>query len=126
MSFNVLVADASQPMRKLLCRFLEAAGVSRPVESDGATEALEAFQRGKFQLVLTDLLMSGQGGMELIRAIRSRDPDVPIIVMSTEMDPGTVEEAMNAGATEFLRKPFGEEARRCLLEHCRLGPRPES
>jgi len=117
MGDQILLVDGSEPMRRLVCRFLAAAGVSHPVEAGSTDEALEKFAPGEFKLVVTDC--PGWRGLDFLRAIRRADPDVLLVVMSTDANPQRIEQAEQAGATDYLLKPFGAVARQKLLDYCR-------
>jgi len=121
MSFHILVADESPTMRRLVCRFLEAVGVGRTFESENAAETLSLLKASSFNLLIIDTQMSGLGatGVELIREIRAIQADLTLIVMTTDADEDSIHAAIEAGATEYLLKPFGVEARQRLLELCR-------
>jgi len=120
MSFRILVADESQPMRRLVCRFLEAVGIGRPIESGNASETLAQIKAEPFNVVIVDINMPSPGpsGVELISAIRAVQSEVRLVVMTTEADENFIHAAMEAGASEYLVKPFGVEARQRLLELC--------
>ncbi|WP_343630680.1 ATP-binding protein [Roseateles sp.] len=103
---RVLVADDNSDMRQYLIRIL------RPwwrieTASDGH-KALEAAQRNRPDLVLTDVMMPGLDGFGLLAAIRS-DPrlsDVPVIVLSARAGEESRIEGMEQGADDYLVKPF--------------------
>ena len=120
MAFRILVADESFPMRRLVCRFLEAVGIGRPVESEHAEETLETLAASRFELLIIDTHMpsSTLGGVELLRAIRAQHAELTLVIMTTDADEASIEAALEAGATDYLIKPFGVEARQRLLELC--------
>jgi two-component system chemotaxis response regulator CheY len=121
MSFRILVADESLTIRRLVCRFLEAVGMGRTFESEHAAETLALIKASPFNLVIIDSHMpsSALSGTELIREIRALQSDLTLIVMTTDADEDSIHAAIEAGATEYLIKPFGVEARQRLLELCR-------
>jgi two-component system chemotaxis response regulator CheY len=120
MSLRVLLIDDSAPMRRLLSRFLEAAGAGAPLEASNADQAIALFKPGGFDLVICDVNMPGRDGLEVLRDIRKRDPDVPVIIMTTEAGEDTMRRARRDGATEYLVKPFDVEARQKLLQFCQI------
>jgi two-component system chemotaxis response regulator CheY len=116
---RVLVADDSSTMRKIIIRSLQAVGISQAVEAADGNEAAALFQPGQFDLVLTDWNMPGKTGLELVQEIRSRDPNVPIIMITTEAEKGRVLQAIQAGVSDYIVKPFTAETLREKLErHC--------
>ncbi|HID78600.1 MAG TPA: response regulator [Planctomycetaceae bacterium] len=106
MSIKVLVADDSSTMRKIILRSLNAVGIDSAVEAADGDEAVTFFKPGEFQLVLTDWNMPGKSGLEVIREIRAKDARVPIIMVTTEAEKRRVLEAIQAGVTDYLIKPF--------------------
>jgi two-component system chemotaxis response regulator CheY len=93
-------------MRKILLRSLTALGVQDAIEADDGAEALEAFQRGGIDLVLTDWNMPHKSGLELIQEIRRTDGATPIIMVTAEAEKSRVLAAIQAGCTDYLVKPF--------------------
>ena len=103
---RVLIADDSSTMRSILRRSLKSLGIQDPVEATDGLQAIELFKEGSFGLVLTDWNMPGKTGLELIREIRALDQKVPIVMITTEAERGRVVEAIQAGASDYLVKPF--------------------
>lgn len=116
MSTRVLVADDSSTMRKIILRSLQAVGVSETTEASDGNEAVALFQPGSFDLVLTDWNMPGKTGLEVVGAIRAQDAKVPIIMITTEAEKGRVLQAIQAGVSDYLVKPFTAETLREKLE----------
>jgi two-component system, NtrC family, response regulator len=78
---TVLFVDDNQTLSRLSCDILRRQGY-RAIPAFSAVEALEAFERDDFDLVVTDLRMENMDGLELARAIRERDPNMPIIMVT--------------------------------------------
>ena len=116
MSVRVLVADDSNTMRKIIIRNLQAIGVPTAVEASDGNEAVQTFVPGEFDLVLTDWNMPGKSGLEVIQHIRTSNAGVPIIMITTEAEKQRVLEAIKAGVTDYLVKPFTSEALREKLD----------
>ena len=116
MSTNVLVADDSGTMRKIIIRSLNAVGIKSVVEAADGEQAVALFRPGTFDLVLTDWNMPGKTGLEVIQAIRAQDAKVPIIMITTEAEKQRVLEAVQAGVTDYLVKPFTQDTLREKLE----------
>ncbi|MCA9247787.1 MAG: response regulator [Planctomycetales bacterium] len=107
-------------MRRLLGRFLEAAGAGPPMEAADGDQAIALFKPGGFDLVICDVNIPKRDGFEVMREIRKQDADVPIIVITTEAGEEMARRARKAGANEYLVKPFDVEARQKLLSFCQL------
>ena len=116
MSTTVLVADDSGTMRKIIIRSLNSVGISSVVEAADGSQAVALFSPGKFDLVLTDWNMPGKSGLEVIKEIRAQDGRVPIIMITTEAEKSRVIQAIQAGVSDYLVKPFTAETLREKLE----------
>lgn len=113
---RVLVADDSSTMRKIIFRSLQAVGVTDIAEAADGTEAVALFAPGKFDMVLTDWNMPGMTGLEVLKAIRAQDQQIPVIMVTTEAEKSRVLEAIQAGVTDYLVKPFTPDTLREKLE----------
>ncbi|HYL16934.1 MAG TPA: response regulator [Terriglobales bacterium] len=78
---TVLVVDDNHVLCRLACDILRRDGY-RAIPASNATEALAAFEKEEFDLLLTDLRMPGMNGLELARAIHDKNPRLPVIVMT--------------------------------------------
>lgn len=116
MAVRVLVADDSSTMRKIILRSLQAVGVPNAVEAADGEEAVNIFKPGEFDLVLTDWNMPGKSGLEVIQEIRKIDKDVKIMMVTTEAEKSRVMEAIQAGVSDYLVKPFTADTLREKLE----------
>jgi two-component system chemotaxis response regulator CheY len=103
-------------MRKIILRSLNAVGVPTAVEAVDGEEAVKLFKPGDFDLVVTDWNMPGKNGLEVIQEIRKQDGMIPIIMVTTEAEKSRVMEAIEAGVSDYLVKPFTADALREKLE----------
>lgn len=118
MSPRALVADDSSTMRKIILRSLQAVGVPEAVEAADGSEAVSLFKPGEFDLVLTDWNMPGKTGLEVVQEIRAKDPKVTIIMVTTEAEKSRVMQAIEAGVSDYLIKPFtADTLREKLVKH---------
>ena len=113
---RVLVADDSSTMRKIILRSLNAVGVTDTAEAADGSEAVAMFKPGDFDMVLTDWNMPGKTGLEVVQEIRAQDANVPIIMITTEAEKGRVMQAIQAGVSDYLVKPFTADTLREKLE----------
>jgi putative two-component system response regulator len=104
----VLVVDDDALFRRLLEVQLEGAGYQVRTAVDGQS-AREALEDGTFALVLCDLHMPGETGIELLADVLAEDPDLVAIVVSGEDDPATADAAAEAGVWGYMVKPFSEK-----------------
>lgn len=112
MSNKVLVVDDSGTMRKIISRALNAVGYTEVVEAGDGVEGIKAFQAEPFRLVMTDWNMPNKSGLELTSEIRASGSQVPIFMVTTEGEKGRVLEAIKAGITDYLVKPFSADVLR--------------
>jgi DNA-binding NtrC family response regulator len=77
----ILFVDDHEVLARLSCEILEMQGY-RAVCAYNATDALEKFTKEKFDILVTDFRMEGMNGLELARQIHSRDPRVPVIIVT--------------------------------------------
>jgi EAL domain-containing protein (putative c-di-GMP-specific phosphodiesterase class I) len=84
---------------------LVAAGYQVEVASDGA-EAAERIKSAEYDAIVSDISMPGMDGLELLRTVRQRDLDVPVILVTGDPAVGTAVRAMEFGAYRYLTKPF--------------------
>ena len=113
---RVLVADDSGVMRKIIIRALNSMGVHDIIEAADGQIAVDKYPRSGADLVLTDWNMPGKTGLEVIQAIRAAGSTVPIIMITTESEKRRVMEAIAAGVTDYLVKPFEPDALREKIE----------
>ena len=109
----ILVVEDDAALREAVCDTLELAG--QPVlAAGGGDEALQVLAGSEVALVVSDVRMLPMDGITLLKEIRSRLPQLPVVLMTAFADVDRAVEAMRAGACDFLLKPFEPQA---LLEH---------
>jgi len=104
-SRRILVVDDETQITRVLRRSLSANGYDVQTAGDGE-EALDVFAQWPADLVITDLSMPQMGGLELCRRLRATS-QVPIIVLSVKGEERAKVEALDAGADDYVTKPFG-------------------
>ena len=102
---KVLVIDDEPPIRKLLRMGLSAQGYQIFEAPNGRT-ALKLLEE-KPDLIILDLGLPDMQGLELLRTIRARNEDVPIVVLSSRSDEAGKVQALDLGADDYVTKPFG-------------------
>ena len=105
---KVLVVDDDLAAAAALKSLLGARGYAVDVAADGCI-ALEAILTQAPDLVITDLLMPNMDGQELVRRVRERDRDLPMIVVTGCDDVASAVSAMRAGASDYVTKPVDFE-----------------
>jgi two-component system response regulator HydG len=112
---RILIIDDNETMREGLGATVRRMGHEAMLASSGA-EGLAAFKAKGADFVITDLKMEGTGGLDVVKGVRERDPDCPVMIVTAFGTVETAVEAMRLGAFEFLQKPFAPEVVRLKVE----------
>jgi len=102
---RILVVDDEPQITRVLRTTLSSQGYDLRVANDGES-ALKVISEWAPDLLITDLAMPEMNGLELCRRVRSKS-DIPIIVLSVRGEERTKVEALDAGADDYVTKPFG-------------------
>lgn len=105
---QVLIIDDEAAIRESLETVLDLEGFSVTSAADGA-KGLHRLEERVYDLVLLDLSLPGQGGFEILRAIRARHANLPVIMITAYGTVRNVVEAMHQGANNFVQKPWDNE-----------------
>lgn len=103
-SFRILVVEDRQSLRRMLDHALSGEGYAVTTAVSGES-ALEEVAEEQFDLVLTDLKLPGQSGIDVLRGCRELDPELPVVVLTAYGTVHTAVQAMKEGAVDFLEKP---------------------
>jgi two-component system response regulator HydG len=112
---RVLIIDDNETMREGLGATVRRMGHEAVLAESGA-RGLESFAKQGADFVITDLKMEGTGGLDVVKGVRDRDPDCPVMIVTAFGTVETAVEAMRLGAFDFLQKPFAPEAVRLKVE----------
>ena len=104
---RILVVDDETQITRVLRTSLSSHGYDIRVANDGET-ALEIMKDWSPDLVITDLAMPNMDGLELCRRVRAKS-EIPILVLSVRGEERTKVKALDAGADDYITKPFGIE-----------------
>src|SRR5450755_1268521 len=102
---RVWLVDDDTSIRWVLERALKNGGMV-PKAFDAAEPALAALRNDTPDVLITDIRMSGQSGLDLLRRVHDAHPELPVIVMTAYSDLGSAVSAYESGAFEYLAKPF--------------------
>ena len=127
---RILAVDDQRYFRELIEGLLDDEGYVVQTTSSGE-EALHILEREDFDVIITDLVMPGIDGAELVRLIKERRPEQDVVMVTGVVDVKTAVDAMKQGATDYIIKPFDRAAltdsiekilkqRRLRDEHSRL------
>jgi len=109
---RILSVDDSRATREFIRKAIDVLGFEFLEAGDGK-EGLEVLQRenGKVDLILLDRHMPEMNGMEMLEAIKSNDlfKNIPVTMVTTELDRDEIQNAITKGAKNYLVKPFTQE-----------------
>jgi two-component system chemotaxis response regulator CheY len=110
---RTLIVDDSSVMRKIVERSLRLAGLEPLVvfEAGSGSEGLDLLKVQHVDLILSDINMPSMDGLEFLRKLRAQNlaPGVPVVMITTESSMEFVQQAIQAGAQGYIRKPFTAE-----------------
>ena len=111
---RVLLVDDDPSLRQSGLRVLSRAGFEVEVAPDGEA-ALACLDRGSFDTVVTDITMPRMNGVELLRRIRQRDLDLPVVLVTAFPQLDSAIQAVQHGALSYLTKPYDVEVFRATV-----------
>ena len=106
MGHRVLVCDDAIFMRTMISDILSGAGYDVVGEAETGLQAIERYKELKPDLVTMDIVMPDMGGIDAVREIVKGDPNAKILMCSAMGQQALVVEAIQAGAKDFVVKPF--------------------
>ncbi len=106
MGRTVLICDDAIFMRSMIADILKQAGFEVVGEAETGAEAVERYRELKPDLVTMDIVMPDMGGIDAVRQIVAEDPDAKVLMCSAMGQQALVIEAIQAGARDFVVKPF--------------------
>ena len=112
---KILAVDDDELSLLMLENLLADAGFA-PLTAASGAQALALLEREHVDLLISDLIMEGMNGLELLDRVRERYPNVPVIVVTARGSVESAVEAMRRGAYDYLAKPFNPEVLRITLQ----------
>jgi two-component system chemotaxis response regulator CheY len=125
-SITVLVVDDMSTMRRILKNVLKQIGFSNLVEAENGQDALNKLKVGDIGLIVSDWNMPVMQGIELLRTVRA-DAELkhlPFLMVTAEAQKENIIEAVQAGVSNYVVKPFTAEALQGKLEKIFAQPQP--
>lgn len=118
---SILAVDDDPEVRFVVASGLRDAGFD-VLEAETGERALEILSEGGVDAVISDISMPGLSGTEMLRTLRARDIDLPVVLLTGRPSMETAIEAVDAGALRYLTKPLsGKEITETMNEAVRLG-----
>lgn len=105
---KILLVDDEEEFVTTLAERLELRGIQALVATDGET-AMELIETDPPQIVILDVMMPGLGGLEVLKRIKARSPQTPVILLTGRGSTKEGIEGMHLGAADYLMKPINIE-----------------
>ncbi len=118
---TILVVDDELSMREFLKILLEKEGYRILTAADGA-EALDIAGQNTIDLVVSDIRMPGISGLELLAALKEKNADLPVIMITAFASPDDAVTAMKNGAFDYITKPFNVDEIKSVIESATTQP----
>jgi two-component system chemotaxis response regulator CheY len=106
LSYSVLIADDAAFMREMLREILNHAGYRVVAEAEDGVQAVASYREHRPDLVTLDIVMPRKSGIDTLREIREADPNACVVMCSALGQEALVMEALDAGARDYVVKPF--------------------
>ena len=114
-SYCILVVEDDPDIRETIITLLTVNNYAVTAVADGPS-AIEEIKKNKYHLVITDLMLPGMNGIDIIKNLKGIDTDIQCIVITGYATVGTAVEAMKAGAFDYLMKPFNSSEVMILIK----------
>ncbi|MBE9503914.1 MAG: chemotaxis response regulator CheY [Proteobacteria bacterium] len=117
-SAKILVVDDFSTMRRILKNMLKQLGYENTDEAEDGNQALNKIKSGSYDFIVTDWNMPNLDGLELCKAVRAdaATKDIPILFVTAEAQKENVVTAVQAGASNYIVKPFTAEVLKEKME----------
>jgi two-component system, chemotaxis family, chemotaxis protein CheY len=112
LSMKILIVDDFATMRRIMKNILKQLGFTNIIEADDGTTALEELKKTSVDLIISDWNMPKMTGLELLKAVRSSDnlKGLPFLMVTAEAQKQNVIDAVQAGVSNYVVKPFTADA----------------
>ena len=107
---KILVVDDSPAMRRIIIGNLSRMGHTDVLEGENGRSGLARLDQGPVDLIITDWDMPEMDGIEFAREVRSRNAAVPILMVTTHAATRDIVQALEAGVSTYVVKPFTQES----------------
>lgn len=106
---TILIVDDEAHIRKFVTLILRSIGITSVIEAANGEDALAAYEREKPDVVLLDVNMPHVDGIETLRRLKAQDPDSIVVMLTSLATRSTVEQALELGAVNYIRKDTPKE-----------------
>lgn len=106
---HILVVDDSPSFQKMICSLLVNKGYQVTCAASGE-EAIKLFQAEEFHMVLTDIMLPGMSGLNMLKLAKEIKPEIDVVIVSSNASSFTAIKALRLGAYDYIVKPIDDEA----------------
>ena len=106
---TILIVDDEAHIRKFVTLILRSIGVTSVIEASNGEEAVATYERVRPDLVLLDVNMPQVDGIETLKRLKALDPDCLAVMLTSLANRSTVEQALELGAANYIRKDTPKE-----------------
>jgi two-component system, chemotaxis family, chemotaxis protein CheY len=103
---KILIVDDSSTMRRIIINTLSRIGYSDVAEAEHGKAGLEKLKQGGVEMIITDWNMPEMDGLEFVQAVRGQNPNIPILMVTTNAAKEDIVQALQAGVNNYVVKPF--------------------
>ena len=111
---RILIVDDDHAIVRVFANTLKTANYEVVCANDG-TQATTLLDAGAFDVIISDISMPGMSGIEFLQAVRRRDLDVPVVLVTGEPDIDSAVRAVEYGALRYLEKPVSPDSLRDVV-----------
>ncbi|MEK6627915.1 MAG: response regulator [Bdellovibrionota bacterium] len=106
--YTLLIVDDDAELRDIICSIFETYGFT-VLSANSGTSAFEVVKKQKINLIVSDIRMADGDGMTLLKKVRERNPEFPIVIFITGFTDIPTEECIKHGAKNVITKPFDRQ-----------------
>jgi two-component system, chemotaxis family, chemotaxis protein CheY len=115
---TILIVDDFASMRRIVKGTLKSIGFNNFIEAEDGVIALKMLEKEKIDLIISDWIMPNMNGLEFLKAVKGNEKfkKIPFVMVTAEGQKGNVLEAINAGVSNYIVKPFTPETLQAKLK----------
>jgi len=113
---KILIVDDEEKLGRFVSMLLQRSGNYHVVTCNSVAEARTLLESSMWSLVITDIVMPNETGLQLVQWVREHYPDLPCVVMTAHSNRIVDQQAVQLGAVEIIHKPFSLDALQQLVD----------
>jgi DNA-binding response OmpR family regulator len=118
---KILLIDDEVDIRGFMQMFFEDRGFEIDIAEDGL-QGVEKFKLNQYDLILSDMMMPGMLGLDVLRHIKQVKPEQKVILITGVKEKSMVQKAMELGCQHYLNKPFNLKELESIVDKCLADP----